>query len=74
MMHSIDQALAELRRAPEEPVIAEIQGMVLELRYKGRRTADDIFEEVGPWEGESAAELTKLIQEARSEPKEPPRF
>ncbi len=32
---------------------------------KLRRTAADVFNEVGPWEGESAQELTDLLREAR---------
>lgn len=38
------------------------------------RTADDVFEEIGLWEGESAAELTELVRDARHGSKEPPTF
>ncbi len=74
MTRGIDQAILELRRAPQKPVVAEVDGLVVELRYKGQRTADDIFNEVGPWEGESADELRQLIHDARVDSKEPPKF
>ncbi len=74
MTRGIDQAILELRRAPQKPVVAEVDGLVVELRYKGRRTADDIFDEVGPWEGESVDELRQLIEEAHVDSKEPPKF
>ncbi len=74
MTHGIDQALLELRRAPQKVVVAEVDGLVVELRYRGQRTADDIFDEVGAWEGESADELRQLIHEARVDAKEPPKF
>jgi hypothetical protein len=65
MVLGIEDAVAELKRDPEHPVTAEIDGLVVEIRYKGRRTADDIFREVGPWEGETAKELMELLREAR---------
>ena len=74
MTRGIVQAIQELRRAPQKPVVAEVDGLVVELRYKGRRTADDIFDEVGPWEGESADELRQLIHEAHVDSKEPLKF
>lgn len=76
MVRGIEDAVAELKRDPEHSVTAEIDGLVIELRYKGRRTADDIFREVGPWEGESAEELMQLLREARKQggSKEPPQF
>jgi hypothetical protein len=76
MVKGIDNAVAELKRDPEHPVTAEIDGLVVELRYKGRRTADDIFREIGPWEGESAEELSRLLREARKQggSKEPPKL
>ena len=39
-----------------------------------RRTADDVFKEIGPWEGESEEELRQLVREARHGSKEPPAF
>ena len=57
MVRGIDAAVAELKEHPDQPVTAEISGLVIELRYRGRRTADDIFKEIGPWEGETYEEL-----------------
>jgi hypothetical protein len=76
VVKGIEGAVAELKRDPEHPVTAEIDGLIVELRYKGRRTADDIFREIGPWEGESAEELSRLLREARKQggSKEPPKF
>ena len=72
MTRGIQQAIRELRQSPEAPVLAEVDGLVIELRYKGRRTADDIFDEVGPWEGETADELRNLVHSARVDSAEPP--
>ncbi|MEA2692108.1 MAG: hypothetical protein QOJ16_1495 [Acidobacteriota bacterium] len=66
MVRGIENAVAELKRDPEHPVTAEIDGLVVELRVQGRRTAGDIFREIGPWEGESAEELMNLLREARA--------
>ena len=74
MTRGIEQAILELKRAPQKPVVAEVDGLVIELRYRGQHTADDIFDEVGPWEGESADELRQLIHSARVDSQEPPRF
>lgn len=74
MTRGIDQAILELKRSPQKPVVAEVDGLVVELRYKGERTADDIFAEIGSWEGESADELRRLIHSARVDSQEPPEF
>lgn len=74
MTRGIEQAILELKRAPQKPVVAEVDGLLVELRYKGQRTADDIFDEVGPWEGESTDELQNLIHGARVDFQEPPEF
>ncbi|HEX5759318.1 MAG TPA: hypothetical protein VF121_09000 [Thermoanaerobaculia bacterium] len=80
-MKGIEEAVAALRRDPDQPVTAEIDGLVLELRHKGdsrraRRTADDVFSEVGSWGGETYEEMTKLLRESRKQggSKEPPVF
>lgn len=80
MVRGIKAAVAELRRDPQQPVTTEIEGMVVELRCKGHRTADDIFREIKPLDDESAEEMSRIIREARKESrireasKEPPRF
>ena len=74
MTRGIEQAIEELRRAPAQTVVAEIDGLVVEMRCRGQRTADDIFEEVGTWEGESAEELREIIRDARVNSEEIPEF
>ena len=88
MVKGIEEAVAALKRDPDQPITAEIDGLVVELRYKGqgpasgaeapekRRTADDIFREVGPWEGETYEEITELLRESRKQggSGEPPVF
>jgi hypothetical protein len=66
-MRSLKEAVAELQRAPESCVVAEVEGVVVELRIPKRRTADDIFQEVGTWEGETAEELSQLLRGAREQ-------
>lgn len=87
MVKGIQEAVAALKRDPDEPVTAEIDGLLVELRYKGEtvsavepekkhRTAADIFREVGPWEGETFEEITEILREGRKQggSKEPPVF
>jgi len=73
---TIQQAVADLERDPDHVVTAEVNGLILEIRCTGRRTADDVFREVGPWEGEPAEELRNLLDQARKAGgfKEPPAF
>ena len=76
MVKGIDAAVSELKRDPDHAVTAEIDGLVVELRLKGRRTADDVFREAGLWQGDSAEEISRIISEARERggAKEPPAF
>ncbi len=76
MSRTLDEAVAKLERDPEHAVTAEVRGMVVELRCQVRRTAADIFKEVGPWEGESQQELTDLVRDGRRNggSEEPPVF
>jgi hypothetical protein len=73
---TLEAAIEELRQDPERVITAEIGGLVIELHCKGRRTAGDVFREIGPWEGETQEELTGLLRQARAEgdSKEPPSF
>jgi hypothetical protein len=78
VVKGIEEAVAALKRDPAQPVTAEIDGLVVELRYKGegpvdeagqekeRRTADDLFREVGPWEGETYEEITELLRDSQT--------
>lgn len=67
-------AFEELRRRPDRPIEAEIGGLIVEMRVKPRRSAADAFREIGPWEGESTADLMKRLQDERRRggSKEPP--
>ena len=67
MVRGIAAAVKELRQDLDQPVTAEIDGMVVEIRYKGRRTAGDLLREIEPLDDDSAAELTRLIRESREE-------
>lgn len=66
MVKDIHQAIEELKHDPGKTVTAEVEGLLIELRCAGFRTASEIFEEIGPWEGESEEELTQLLREART--------
>lgn len=63
MVKGIEAAVAKLRVDPEHPVTAEIDGLVLEVRYKGRRTAADLFREIEPLDDTSAGEMLRAIRE-----------
>src|SRR6185295_5744415 len=65
MVKGIEAAVAKLRVNPEQPVTAEIDGLVLEVRYKGRSTAADLFREIEPLDDKSAEEMTRAIRESR---------
>lgn len=76
MVKTWNEAFDALKRDPARSVTAEIDGLLIEFHCKGRRTAADLFRNVGPWEGESAEELTAFLHQARREggSKEPPSF
>ncbi len=49
---------------------------LVEMRVKSKRSAADVFREIGPWEGESTADLMQRLDEERRRggTKEPPRL
>lgn len=65
MVKGIEAAVAKLRVDPQHPVTAEIDGLVVEVRYKGRRTAADLFRDIEPLDDTSAGEMRQAIQESR---------
>ncbi|HEX2224071.1 MAG TPA: hypothetical protein VHN15_07680 [Thermoanaerobaculia bacterium] len=67
MVRGIKKAIAALKSDPSQPVTAEIDNLIVEMRVTRRVTADDIFREVGPWEGESGEEVMRRIREARDQ-------
>jgi hypothetical protein len=67
MVKGIEAAVAKLKEDPEHPVTAEVDGLIIEMRYKGRRTAADALREIEPLDDESAEEMLRAIREAREE-------
>ena len=65
MVKGIEAAVAKLRVDPRHPVMAEVDGLVLEVRYKGRRTAADLFRDIEPLDDTSAGEMRQALQESR---------
>lgn len=76
MVRNVHEAIELLKDHPEVPVETIIEGVVVEMRFKRRRTAADVFREAGQWEGETTEELTKRLRDARDAggAKEPPTF
>lgn len=46
-------------------MLVRVDGLLIEMRVREERTADDIFKEIGAWEGESEEELVDLLGRAR---------
>jgi len=67
MVKGIEAAVAKLKEDPEHPVTAEIDGLLVEVRYKGRRTAADVFREIVPLDDASAEEMLRAIRQSREE-------
>lgn len=87
MNTALTQAIDHLRQEPHDPVTLEVAGMRIEIRYKGEapkaetnvngfRSANDLFADLGSWEGETADELILSLRAARDAggSKEPPVF
>ncbi len=64
-MRTIDAAIEALLQNPREAVLAEVRGVVVEVRLPAGRTADDPFREAGSWAGESAEQLHATLRAAR---------
>jgi len=67
MVKGIEAAVAKLKEDPEHPVTAEIDGLLVEVRYKGRRTAADVFREIVSLDDDSAEEMLRAIRQSREE-------
>ncbi len=65
METALKKAVARLKRDPSRPVEAKVAGLHVEIRAKSRRSAGDVFREIGPWEGETTDDLTRRLEEAR---------
>lgn len=67
MVKGIAAAVAKLKEDPQHAVTAEIEGLVVEMRYKGRRTAADVFREIEPLDDDSAQEMLRIVRESREQ-------
>ena len=67
MVKGIEAAVAKLKEDPEHPVTAEVDGLVVEVRYKGRRSAADMLREIEPLDDESAEQMRQAVRESREE-------
>lgn len=63
MVKGIEAAVEKLKADPEQPVTAEIDGLVPEVRYKGRRTAADLFRDIAPLDDSSADEMLRAVRD-----------
>lgn len=50
----------KLKKHPGAPVLVRVDSLLVEMRVQKERTADDIFGEIGSWEGESEEELVAM--------------
>jgi hypothetical protein len=66
MVMDLSAALDELRRNPGRTVVADAGGILVELRVASPRSADDIFREIGRWEGESPEKLAERLRRGRA--------
>jgi hypothetical protein len=68
----LDEAIQALRRDPTHPVLVKVdEGLTVEVRAveptgAAKRSAADVFREIGRWEGETGAELDALFARQRS--------
>jgi len=77
---NLEKAVEALKRDPSRPVRAQVDDLDLELRAVGSESRPvrlgDFLSSLGPWEGESTAELCARLKEARASggSSEPPRL
>ena len=68
----LDEAIEALKRDPTRAVRARVdEGLTVELRVvtpseAPKKSAADVFRELGRWEGETGAELDALFERQRS--------
>jgi hypothetical protein len=68
----LDEAIEALKRNPTQAVRARVdEGLTVELRVvtpseAPKKSAADVFRELGRWEGETGAELDALFERQRS--------
>ena len=67
---TLDEAVAQLRRDPNHPTRARVGELDVELRvvsggFEAKPGLGDLMAAAGPWEGESADELIRILREGR---------
>jgi hypothetical protein len=65
---SLDEAVAELKRNPSQPVHANVDGMDVEMRVvpqnQTRPGIGTRLAAIGPWEGITLDDLMKIVRES----------
>ena len=72
----LDDAIKALKRDPAHPVLVKVdEELTVEVRAVAppalKRSAADVFREVGPWEGETGEELDALFADVRQRSNRP---
>jgi hypothetical protein len=67
---TLDEAVAELKRDPNQPVRARVGELDVEIRVVSggdqvKAGLGDLMAAAGPWEGESTEELIRILREGR---------
>ena len=69
VVNTLEEAIEQLKRDPGQPVRTRVGDLTIEMRAipedREKRTAADVFRDIGPWEGESTEEILALLSEAR---------
>ena len=69
MFKTLDEAVEQLKRDPSRPVRTQVAGLTIEVRAvldpATEKSAAELFAEIGPWVGESTAEVLDLLARAR---------
>ena len=71
ILSSVEKALRELKRDPIKSVRTRLRGMDIEMRIVDQSPTverlGDLLASLGPWEGESAEELSQFLAKSRKE-------
>ncbi len=69
MTRTLDDAVAQLQRDPRHPVRATVGDLTIEVRVVSGPlatcSAAEAFATIGPWAGETTAEVLALLEAAR---------
>ena len=67
-LKTIGEAVVQLKRDRSRPIRARVDDLTIELRAVPAGSAEsaaDIFEQLGPWEGETTDEILEIVARAR---------